>query len=87
MPMFALVLWLLGALPQAGPPPAELYRVVMIQAAPGKLLDLIDLYKQRLPVIAAGGDELPYIVRHSQGDRWDLVVLYPSGSFTSYYSA
>jgi hypothetical protein len=70
--------------PAAAP---ELYRFVLIQAAPGRLLDLIDLYKKRLPVIAAGGDELPYIVRHSQGDRWDLLVIYPSGSFTSYYSA
>ena len=64
----------------------ELYRFVLIQAAPGRLLDLIDLYKKRLPVIAAAGDELPYIVRHSQGDRWDLLVIYPSGSFTRYYS-
>jgi hypothetical protein len=70
--------------PAAAP---ELYRFVLIQAAPGRLLDLIDLYKKRLPVIAAGGDEQPYIVRHSQGDRWDLLVIYPSGSFTSYYSA
>jgi hypothetical protein len=65
----------------------ELYRFVLVQAAPGRLLELIDLYKGRLPVIASGGDEAPYIVRHSQGDRWDLVVIYPSGSFTSYYSA
>jgi hypothetical protein len=72
----------------AQPAPApELYRFVLIQAAPGRLLDLIDLYKTRIPVIAAGGDEVPYIVRHSQGDRWDLCVIYPSGSFTSYYSA
>jgi hypothetical protein len=77
----------------SAPPPAqpssasELYRFVLIQAAPGRLLDLIDLYKKRLPVIAAGGDEIPYMVRHSQGDRWDLCVIYPSGSFTSYYSA
>ena len=74
-------------LPQASAPSSELYRFVLIQAAPGKLLDLIDLYKRRLPVMAAGGDQLPFIVRHSQGDRWDLVVIYPSGSFTSYYSA
>ena len=66
--------------------PAELYRFVLIQAAPGKLLELIDLYKGRLPVVAASGDELPIIVRHSQGDRWDLLVVYPSGGFTSYYS-
>lgn len=83
-----LLLSLLGT-PQAAQPGAqtELYRFVFVQAAPGRLLELIDLYKARLPVIAAGGDEIPYIVRHSQGDRWDLVVIYPSGSFTSYYSA
>lgn len=65
----------------------ELYRFVFVQAAPGRLLDLIDLYRKRIPIITAGGDEAPFIIRHSQGDRWDLVVIYPSGSFTSYYSA
>jgi hypothetical protein len=63
-----------------------LYRFVIIQAAPGKLLDLIELYRSRMPVIAAGGDELPLVVRHSQGDHWDLCVIYPSGTFTDYYS-
>jgi hypothetical protein len=85
----ALALIVLASAPPPAQPSAasELYRFVLIQAAPGRLLDLIDLYKKRLPVIAAGGDEIPYIVRHSQGDRWDLCVIYPSGSFTSYYSA
>ena len=87
MPAIVLALALAAAQPPQTTAPPELYRFVMIQAAPGRLLDLIDLYKKRLPVIAAGGDELPYIVRHSQGDRWDLLVIYPSGSFTSYYSA
>lgn len=64
----------------------ELYRFVMIQAAPGRSSDLLALYRQRAPVIAAGGDELPILVRHSQGDRWDLLVIYPSGSFSDYYS-
>jgi hypothetical protein len=64
----------------------ELYRFVIIQAAPGRLLDLIDLYKKRAPVVVAGGDELPFAVRHAQGDHWDLLVIYPSGSFTEYYS-
>ncbi|HEX5629926.1 MAG TPA: hypothetical protein VFX72_10155 [Usitatibacteraceae bacterium] len=73
------------------PPPAPdtgsyLYRFVIVQAAPGKLLDLIELYRSRMPVVAAGGDELPFIVRHSQGDHWDLCIIYPSGSFTEYYS-
>ena len=85
LPIAASILVAAGvpAQPTAAP---ELYRFVLVQAAPGRLLDLIDLYKQRLPVIAAGGDEAPYIVRHSQGDRWDLLVIYPSGSFTAYYS-
>jgi hypothetical protein len=63
-----------------------LYRFVIVQAAPGRLLDLIELYRSRMPVIAAGGDELPFVVRHSQGDHWDLCIIYPSGSFTEYYS-
>jgi hypothetical protein len=91
MPMLYLLLFLApqaaGAAPQASPATPELYRFVLIQAAPGRLLDLIDLYRTRLPVIAAGGDEAPVIVRHSQGDRWDLLVIYPSGSFTAYYGA
>lgn len=63
-----------------------LYRFVIIQAAPGRLLDLIELYRSRIPVIQAGGDDAPFIARHSQGDHWDLCVIYPSGSFTEYYS-
>lgn len=86
----ALVLTLGGAVLQAQQPPAsarpELYRFVMIQAAPGKLPDLIDIYRQRVPVIVAGGDEAPIFIRHSQGDRWDLLVIFPSGSYTDYYS-
>ncbi len=88
---FALVLALCGAPALAQttsiPPRPELYRFVMIQAGPGRLPDLIELYRQRVPVIVAGGDEAPIFIRHSQGDRWDLLVIFPSGSFTEYYSA
>jgi hypothetical protein len=86
----AVVLALCGTDLQAQPTPAparpELYRFVMIQAAPGKLPELLDLYRQRVPVIVAGGDEEPIFIRHSQGDRWDLLAIFPSGSFTEYYS-
>jgi hypothetical protein len=75
---------------QSPPSPPDtgsyLYRFVIVQAAPGKLLDLIELYRSRMPVITAGGDDLPFVVRHSQGDHWDLCIIYPSGSFTEYYS-
>lgn len=77
----------LSSADQAGPARAtELYRFVMIQAAPGRSGDLLALYRQRAPVISAGGDELPILIRHSQGDRWDLLAIYPTGTFTDYYS-
>ena len=59
--------------------PSYLYRASFIQAAPGKLIDLIDLYKSH----AAG--EQPLWMRHSQGDRWDLLILTPMGSYADYY--
>ncbi len=86
-----------GALAQNQPPlpgasspgPREgtyLYRFRLVQAAPGKLLDLVDLLKRHAEVVAAGGDEMPFIVRHSQGDHWDLAVVEPRGSDADYYS-
>lgn len=69
------------------PPRPELYKFVTIQAAPGKLPELLGLYRQRWPVMTKNGDETPILVRHSQGDRWDLLVIYPIGSFTAFYSA
>lgn len=64
----------------------ELYKFVTIQAAPGKLPDLLAAYRDRAPVMARNGDEPPIAVRHAQGDRWDLLVIYPIGSFTEFYS-
>lgn len=69
------------------PPRPELYKFVMIQAAPGKLPDLLAAYRDRAPVMAVNGDDAPIVVRHSQGDRWDLLVIYPIGTFTTFYSA
>ncbi len=31
------------------------------------------------------GDAAPLWMRHSQGDRWDLLILYPMGSYSDYY--
>ena len=62
-----------------------LYKTTFIRAAPGKLLDLIDLLKERMPVYDAGGDERPFWWRHTQGDQWDLMLLYPMGSYAEYY--
>lgn len=62
-----------------------LYKVTLVQAAPGKLLELIDLYKARAAELKQAGDETPLWMRHSQGDHWDLMVLFPAGSYAEYY--
>ena len=63
-----------------------LYKTTFIRAAPGKLLDLIDLMKEQMPVIDASGDNPPFWWRHTQGDQWDLMMLYPMESYAEYYS-
>ena len=62
------------------------YRATLLQAAPGKLLEVLELYKSGWPGMKDSGDEPPFAMRHSQGDRWDLLLLFPMGSFTDYYS-
>jgi hypothetical protein len=62
-----------------------LYKVTLVQAAPGKLLELIDLYKARSAAYQGAGDEAPLWMRHSQGDHWDLMILFPMGSYTDFY--
>jgi len=62
-----------------------LYKVSLVQAAPGRLPDLIDLYKARAAELKQAGDEVPLWMRHSQGDHWDLMVLFPVGSYAEYY--
>ncbi len=67
--------------------PAYLYKTTFVRAAPGKLLDLIALYKDRMAVVEAAGDERPLWWRHTQGDQWDLMLLLPMGSYSEYYSS
>lgn len=77
----------LFALPTQAANESYLYQAKFVQAAPGKLLDLIDLYKQRLASYQAAGDEPPFWIRHSQGDQWDLMLLFPMSSYSEYYQA
>ena len=64
-----------------------LYRVTLVQAAPGKLTDLIELDKTRFADLKSAGDELPLWIHHSQGDHWDLMILYPMRSYADYYQS
>lgn len=70
----------------AAPAQSTLYRAEFVQAAPGRLLDLIDLYQGRRPAYDAAAEPRPLMLRHSQGDRWDLLLLVPLGDVT-YFSA
>jgi hypothetical protein len=85
-PFLAFLLAFSGASPSA-PAPSYLYRATLLQAAPGKLLEIVDLYKSGWPGSKDSGDEPPIAMRHSQGDRWDLLLLFPMGSWGEYYAA
>ena len=52
-----------------------LYRMTLLRAAPGRLLDLVAAVKGRAP----------WIFRHSQGDHWDLMVLSPLSSYSEHF--
>jgi len=67
--------------------PTYLYQTKLVQAAPGKLLEVIELYKSSLTEYKNAGDEQPFMMRHSQGDRWDLLLLIPMKSYADYYSS
>jgi len=86
--LFLLAAWgwdFPSAAPAAGGP-SYLYKTTFVRAAPGKLLDLIALYKGHAAVDDAAGDARPLWWRHTQGDQWDLMLLTPMGSYAEYYS-
>src|SRR5215475_14218968 len=64
-----------------------LYRAEMVQAAPGRFTELVELYAKQATLAAPTGDAPAFVMRHSQGDRWDLLLIYPMGSYTEYYNA
>lgn len=64
-----------------------LYRTHFVRAAPGEILELIEVYQDRMTYYDAAGEPAPFIMRHAQGDHWDLQIMFPMGSFVDYYSA
>jgi len=74
--------------PSARPEQKYLYKASLVQAAPGKLLELINVYKKMWAADAqVPGERMAFWMRHSQGDRWDLLILYPMGNYSDYYRA
>jgi hypothetical protein len=79
-----LLILALGVLPQA---PAGVYQAVFLRAAPGHLLELVDAIKARMPVYDAAGLHRPLLLRHAQGDQWDLMLLAPIGSVSEHFGS
>jgi len=86
-----VLLTLLVCLPLGGRSRAEgphLYRTVMLRAAPGALAEVIQMLGQRMPVWRQTAAAGPFWMRHSQGDQWDLLLLFPMGrGFDEYFGA
>ena len=82
------ILILVAAPATAEDPAPSLYRTEMLRAAPGQLTAVIEMIQERLPVWKESHIAGPFWMRHSQGDQWDLLLLFPMGSdFQEYYSA
>jgi hypothetical protein len=65
-----------------------LYKVTTIRAATGALAGLLD-WEAKLNAskyYEEAGQEHPLLMRHSQGDQWDMLVIVPMQSWTDYHS-
>ena len=78
------------ALALAVPPPqtaqTAVYRTLLVRAAPGHLQDVLDAIEERLPIYRGMAEASPLVMRHSQGDHWDLMMVFPVRSVADWYS-
>lgn len=81
---WTMALMMLGA-PLAAQTQSGTYVATMMRAAPGHLLDLVELVRGHRAVFAQAGEAEPLILRHAQGDHWDLVVLSPVTDLATYF--
>ena len=65
-----------------------LYKVSTIRAATGELSGLLDWIAQlkESDYFEMADEYPPLVMRHSQGDQWDLMIITPMESWTAYYS-
>ncbi|MHB1193992.1 MAG: hypothetical protein ACYC6F_13200 [Longimicrobiales bacterium] len=88
-PLVVSALFVAALLSSGAPAAAQetaAYRTLMVQAAPGELLPLIELFKEERAFLAGLGEEPPLWMRHTQGDFWDLFLLYPMEGMGPYYA-
>ncbi len=65
-----------------------LYKVSTVRAATGELSNLLDWIAaiEESGYYEDAGEDRPLVMRHSQGDQWDLLIITPMESWTAYYS-
>ncbi|MFK7952649.1 MAG: hypothetical protein AB8B73_07355, partial [Ekhidna sp.] len=64
----------------------QLYKVSLLRAKPGELLSVIDSIKEDISNYESYLKDKPYLLRHSQGDHWDLMLIHPIESMEDYFS-
>ena len=64
----------------------QLYKVALLRAKPGSLLKLIDVIKYDIANYEVYQKNKPFLLRHSQGDHWDLMLIYPIEDMEGYFS-
>ncbi|MEQ9265416.1 MAG: hypothetical protein RLN81_09365 [Balneolaceae bacterium] len=65
---------------------SQQYKVTLLRANPGDLLELIDEIKDDIKNHETLGIDKPYLLRHSQGDHWDLMLIYTIDSISDHLS-
>ena len=66
-----------------------LYHFMTIRAELGEFKNLLDWIAEvkASDFYKDAGQSAPYIMRHSQGDQWDLMAAVPMGSWTEFHAA
>lgn len=66
-----------------------LYKVTTARAATGSLSDLLDWIEElkATDYFRDSGEPAPLVMRHSQGDQWDLLIITPMHSWGTYYES
>jgi hypothetical protein len=63
-----------------------LYNVTMVRAAPGHFADLVSALEADAELREQAGDGVPFWIRHSQGDQWDFMLIYPMGDPVEFFA-
>jgi hypothetical protein len=64
-----------------------LYRVTTLRAAPGHYAEFMATVEAVIELTVEAGDASPFWMRHSQGDQWDFMLIFPMEDHAAYHAA